>query len=221
MLTLIERGGVWVMIPLVGCSVVAVAFVVERLAFWVRLARHRDRAGVERLLGAAERGEPAQPAGGQDGTSDPVLRVLRCGLAHREHDLASALEMAASAELSRAERFLPVLDTIVTLSPLLGMLGTVVGIIQSFDMLSASATVEDPQAVTGGIAQALITTATGLSIAIATLIPFNVFRAKTDRLRHEMEEAATRLEILLTRCPAGHRRRPDGGTPVRDEVNWA
>ena len=87
-------------------------------------------------------------------------------------------------------------------------------------MLSVSATVEDPQAVTSGIAQALITTATGLVIAIATLIPYNVFRVRVDHLRAEMEEAGTRLEILLTRGP-GARRKREEGTPVRDEVNWA
>ncbi len=129
--------------------------------------------------------------------------------------------MAASAELARAERFLPVLDTIVTLSPLLGILRTVVGIIQSFDMLSASVAVEDPQAVTGGIAQALITTATGLSIAIATLIPYNIFRARAERLRREMEEAGTRLEIVFRKGPAAPRRKRDEGRPVGDEVDWA
>jgi biopolymer transport protein ExbB len=91
-------------------------------------------------------------------------------------------------------------------------------------MLSLSATVEDPQAVTGGIAQALITTATGLAIAIATLIPHNFFRARAHRLRHEMEEAATRLEIVIGKGgkgPGTGVRGPDEGKPVGDEVNWA
>ncbi len=221
MFTLIQRGGPWVMIPLMGCSMVAVAFVIERVVFWVRLARGRDTACVEAFLDSADKGDLGGAAEAAKDTRDPVLRVLHCGLVHRDYDPSSALEMAASAELARAERFLPVLDTIVTLSPLLGILGTVVGIIQSFDMLSASATVQDPQAVTGGIAQALITTATGLTIAIATLIPFNVFRARADRLRREMEEAATRLEIVLAKRPVGPRRRPQEDAPVHDEMNWA
>jgi biopolymer transport protein ExbB len=219
--TLIQRGGLWVMVPLLGCSVVALAFIAERIVFWVRLARARDRAGVEKFLELADRGDLGGAADSARGSADPVLRVLHCGLVHKDYDVSSALEMAASAELARAERFLPVLDTIVTLAPLLGILGTVVGIIQSFDMLSLSATVEDPQAVTGGIAQALITTATGLSIAIATLIPHNVFRARADRLRHHMEEAGTRLEIVFRKGPPGRPRRRDEGEPVRDEVNWA
>ncbi len=197
MWNLVERGGLWVMLPLLGCSVTVVAFVVERAVFWGRVARARSRGLVEEFLELADKREFDAAARAAHGSTDPVVRVLHCGLVHRNYDLTNALEMAASAELRRAERFLPVLDTIITLAPLLGILGTVVGIIKSFDLLSISATVEDPQAVTGGIAQALITTATGLTIAIAALIPHNYFRALSDRLRHEMEEAATRLEIVF------------------------
>lgn len=199
MLTLIERGGVWVMIPLIGCSMVALAFVIERSVFWGRLWGRRSRDLVERFLALADNDEFDEAARVAHGSADPVVRVLHCGLVHRNYDVTSALEMAAAAELRRAERFLAILDTIITLSPLLGILGTVIGIIQSFDVLSLSATVEDPQAVTAGIAQALITTATGLTIAIAALIPHNWFRALADGLRHEMEEAGTRLEIVFRR----------------------
>jgi biopolymer transport protein ExbB len=191
------------MIPLLACSAAAVAFVVERAVFWIRLSWARDREGVERFLELADRGELAGPAGLAHGSRDPVLRVLHCGLVHRNYDVSSALEMAGSAELARAERFLPVLDTIITLAPLLGILGTVVGIITSFDFLSMTATVEDPQAVTGGIAQALVTTATGLAIAIGSLIPHNYFRSLSDRLRREIEEAGTRLEIVLRKLGPG------------------
>ncbi|MHC4251144.1 MAG: MotA/TolQ/ExbB proton channel family protein, partial [Planctomycetota bacterium] len=201
---------------------------IERAIFWVRLSAGRSRALVERFLELADGNEFDEAARAAHGSADPVVRVLHCGLVHRNYDVTSALEMAATAELRRAERFLAILDTIITLAPLLGILGTVVGIIQSFDMLSLSATVEDPQAVTGGIAQAMITTATGLTIAIAALIPHNWFRALADGLRHEMEEAATRLEIVFRKRadaegkaaedPAGT---PDAGErppPLRGEV---
>lgn len=214
MLTLIERGGAWVMVPLVCTSVVALAFVIERAIFWVRLTAARSRDTVERFLGLADDGKLDEAASAAHGSADPVVRVLHCGLVHRNYDVSSALEMAATAELRRAERFLPVLDTVITLAPLLGILGTVVGIIRSFDMLSLTATVEDPQAVTGGIAQALITTATGLTIAIASLIPHNWFRALAARLRHEMEEAATRLEIVFRKRPS--RTGPAGPGPGED-----
>ncbi len=197
MLTLIERGGVWVMVPLLFCSVVALALAIERGVFWIRLSAGRSRDVVERFLELANGDEFDEAARIAHGSADPVVRVLHCGLVHRNYDLTSALEMAAAAELRRSERFLAILDTIITLAPLLGILGTVVGIIQSFDMMSLTATVEDPQAVTAGIAQAMITTGTGLTIAIAALIPHNWFRALADGLRHEMEEAGTRLEIVF------------------------
>jgi biopolymer transport protein ExbB len=196
---LIERGGVWVMVPLVMCSIVSLGFIIERVAFWVRYVRGRDRDLVEEFLRLVDEGNYDLAAKRAQGSADPVVGVLHCGLVHRNYDLVSALEMSASAEVARMERFIPLLDTIITLSPLLGILGTVVGIIDSFGLLSASATVQDPQAVTGGIAQALVTTATGLVIAIATLIAHNYFRARADRVKHYIEDAATRMEICLQR----------------------
>jgi biopolymer transport protein ExbB len=219
MLTLIERGGVWVMIPLLMCSVVALALAIERAIFWLRLSAGRSRGMVEKFLELANGEEFDEAARMAHGAADPVVRVLHCGLVHRNYDVTSALEMAAAAELRRSERFLSILDTIITLSPLLGILGTVVGIIQSFDMLSLSATVGDPQAVTGGIAQAMITTATGLTIAIAALIPHNWFRALSDGLRHEMEEAGTRLEIVFRKGAEGVDE--DSAPPPRGEVTSA
>ena len=222
MFTLIERGGVWVMVPLLVCSVAALGLAIERAIFWVRLRAHRSRGLVERFLELADNDEFDEAARAAHGSADPVVRVLHCGLVHRNYDVTSALEMSATAELRRAERFLAILDTIITLAPLLGILGTVVGIIQSFDMLSLSATVEDPQAVTGGIAQAMITTATGLTIAIAALIPHNWFRALADGLRHDMEEAATRLEIVFRKragqASAGDDAPADAPPSLRGEV---
>ena len=223
MWSLIERGGVWVMLPLVACSITSLGFVIERATYWIRYARARDRRLVEEFLALADAGDFAEAAKRAHGSEDVVVKLLHCGLVHRNYDLNSALEMAASSEVERMERFLPVLDTIITLSPLLGILGTVVGIIESFGLLSASATVQDPQAVTGGIAQALVTTATGLVIAIATLIPYNYFRARADRVRHHMEDAASRLEIVFQK----HKARGEGdasldeGKPVPEGTNVA
>jgi biopolymer transport protein ExbB len=220
MWTLVERGGLWVMIPLMGCSVLTVAFVLERALFWLRLRRSRDRERVEKFLELVDREEHDLAARLAQGSRDPVLEVLHSGLVHRNYDASSALEMAGAALVARAERFVAVLDTIVTLAPLLGILGTVVGIIQAFDFLSQAASVEDPQAVTGGIAKALITTATGLSIAILALIPHIWFRSRVERLRHEVEEAGTRLEILLRKrgCSgagaAGAAGAPSEGAPA-------
>ena len=129
------------------------------------------------------------------GAADYALRVLVCGLVHKEYSLSKAMEMAAMEEIKRMKRYLPVLDTVITASPLLGILGTVLGIIHSFDMLG-TAGIQDPQAVTSGIAQALITTAAGLVIAIFTLFPYNYFMTKVERAGTRIEKYATSLEIV-------------------------
>ena len=89
-----------------------------------------------------------------------------------------------------------ILDTVITLSPLLGILGTVSGIITSFDLLGAMG-IQDPKAVTGGIAQALITTAAGLTIAIITLIPYNIFVRRTEKLTASLEKTCTYFAITV------------------------
>jgi biopolymer transport protein ExbB len=129
------------------------------------------------------------------GVADYAVKVLVCGLVHRDYSLSKAMEMAAMDEVKRMRRYLPVLDTIITAAPLLGILGTVIGIIHSFDMLG-TAGIQDPQAVTSGIAQALITTAAGLVIAILTLFPYNYFMTKVEKAGARIEKYATSLEIV-------------------------
>jgi len=105
------------------------------------------------------------------------------------------LQLAAGIELERAGRFLTVMDTLVTLAPLLGLLGTVTGLMRAF--LSVGSAELSVTAVTGGIGEALIATACGLGIAIFSLIPFNFFTAKVGRLQFELETAASNVEVMV------------------------
>ena len=111
------------------------------------------------------------------------------------------MEAAARDELGRARRGLSVLDTIITLSPLLGLLGTVTGMISSFGIMSSSG-ISQPHAITGGVAEALIATAAGLGIAIVTLVPYNVFLARVERLTETLEREGTRLELAIEEARA-------------------
>ena len=194
MFDLFQKGGV-VMYPLLACSLVSLTVIFERSLFWIREKRRADNAVVDEVLELARLQEYQKIKARAEGAVDYIVRVLVCGLVHREFSLSKAMEMAAMDEIKRMKRYLPVLDTLITAAPLLGILGTVIGIIHSFDMLG-QAGIQDPQAVTSGIAQALITTAAGLMIAIFTLFPYNYFMSKVERAAVRIEKYATSLEIV-------------------------
>ncbi|MFP3869931.1 MAG: MotA/TolQ/ExbB proton channel family protein [Syntrophobacteria bacterium] len=213
MLVFIQKGGP-VMYPLLLCSLVALTFIIERSLFWIRQNRGRSQQVVNRILELAEKQCYGQIDTLQEGSKDYVARMLYCGILHRQFSLKDALAMAAGEELKRMQRHLVILDTIITLAPLLGILGTVLGIIQSFDLLG-SAGIEHPRAVTAGIAQALVTTAAGLAIAIFTLIPYNYFQSRVEEASRLLEKYGTSLEIVWNKQNYGLHRNPDGDPPGR------
>ncbi len=190
---MIHNGGP-VMWPLLACSVVVLTVIFERLLFWLGMARRRDRPLRDEVLILAEQGEWGDIEEKTVDSDDAVIRVLRVGILHKEYDMSKAMESEALHLLKKMSQFMTLLDTIITVAPLLGILGTVIGIIASFKMLGNSGTA-DPKLVTGGIAQALITTATGLSISIFTVFPYNYFKSRIEQAAHLMEKYATRLEV--------------------------
>jgi len=190
---IIVKGGI-VMAPLLACSVIALTVVIERLLFWWRVA---DRRSAEEVLTLVERGEVNKAVELARQSDSPLVRVLASGLAHRDPSVAKALEVAAQKEVPVLKQRLTILDTIITLAPLLGLLGTVTGMIGSFGIMSQVG-IGQPHAVTGGVAEALIATATGLLIAILTLVPYNYFTNRAEREMEEIEYYASRLELLLS-----------------------
>ena len=194
MINLFIKGGP-IMYPLLICSIIALTVIIERTIFWIGDDYRRDRALVNEVLFLAEQGNWETIRARIGNSKDFIVRILVAGILHREFSIAKAMETAASDELDRMRRHLPILDTIITVSPLLGIFGTVIGIILSFEMLG-SAGIEEPQAVTAGIAQALITTASGLGIAILSLFPFNYFNSRVEKAATTIEKYATSLEIV-------------------------
>lgn len=194
MIEIMERGGV-VMWPLLACSLVALTAIIERIIFWTRESMTRDQDLLERMIDLAQRGEFDQAAQEAKGACCAPTRMLRAGLEHRDHGLHEAMEVAASEEIARMKSAMPILDTIITMAPLLGILGTVTGIIQSFDLLG-QLQVEDPRGVADGIAEALITTAAGLIIALGALLPFNYFISRIQRETRRLEQVATQFEVV-------------------------
>src|SRR5437773_10025049 len=191
-----EAGGP-IMWPILITALVAVAVVGERTFWWWRESRKRDPAALERVFAALENGDFAEAARLSKDSSDPVIRMIWHGMNHFHSSLQGALQVAAGVELQKAGRFLTVMDTLVTLAPLLGLLGTVSGIFRTFLSLG-SATVEGATGqITGGIGEALIATMCGLAIAIISLIPFNYFTRKLAQLQFELESAATNVEVMV------------------------
>lgn len=189
-----QNGGP-VMWPLLGCSMITLTVVLERLLFWVGLERHRNRPLLDEVLDIARYGDWEAIKAKTTGCRDHVIRMLAVGIIHREFSLKKAMEAEAEETLKRMRKFMTVLDTMITVAPLLGIFGTVLGIITSFNLLGAGG-IEDPKTVTSGIAQALITTATGLGIAILAVFPYNYFNTRIESAAHVMEKYATNLEIV-------------------------
>ena len=202
MLDLFQKGGP-VMYLLLACSLAAVTVTIERILFWLRERRNYDRKLVDAILEQAERNDYNEAARLGSGSSDSIARVLVCGIVHRDFSLNNALEMAAAAEIKRMRRFMNVLDTMVTVTPLLGILGTVTGIIRSFEAMGVSGD-QNPIAVSGGIAEALVTTATGLLIAIPSVAFFNYFNSRIEDAVHDLETYSTSLEIVHEKNKAGN-----------------
>ncbi len=194
MIEIFIKGGP-VMYPLLLCSVISLSVIIERFFFWIGVDRARSRVLLDEVLELCRQGDWEAVRRKAAGSGNYVIRVLISGILHRDYSLSKAMESAAAEEVGRMGRFMGVLDTMITVAPLLGILGTVMGIIESFDMLGAQG-LDYPQSVTAGIAQALITTAAGLIIAIATVVPYNMFNARIERAARRIEKYATSFEIV-------------------------
>jgi len=190
-----EEGGL-IMWPILATSVVALGVIVERFIWWRGEAQKRDLLRLDQVFAALEKKDIGQASSLAGGSQDSVLRVLWYGLNHSHSSFQGALQVSAGIELKRAGRFIVVLDTIVTLAPLLGLLGTVTGLMSAFFKLGDTELSED--AITGGIAEALIATACGLAIAIVCLVFLNYFSSKLADFQFEIQTACSNAEVLLS-----------------------
>ena len=194
----IHRGGP-IMIPVMITALLAVVVVAERVAWWIGLQWRRDPARLECIFAALEEQRIDEAKTLAATSQDPVICMIHHGLHHHHSSLQGALQVSAGLELQKAGRFLTAMDTIVTLGPLLGLLGTVTGIMGAFGSIGATELAVEK--VTGGIGEALIATAAGLGIAIFTLIPLNFFHARLAKLQFDLEAAATNVEVLTSSHP--------------------
>lgn len=197
---LMHRGGP-VMWPLLAMSVVGVTLCLERLWFWIttnRPGRHDDLQRLARLLREGHNDKAMQlMARDRSIYGKLVTRLL-------DEPISDALVVdVVESQRPRLERFMPTLSTIITAAPMLGILGTVLGIISSFEVIGKAGSAGDPSLVSQGIAEALLTTAAGLIVALMVLIPYNLFRSQVDRTlgRIEMLVAAMQRPETKTITP--------------------
>jgi len=189
---LFQAGGP-LMWPLLLCSIISLTVILERFLFWVRHHPEKDAYNADRLLTSVAQDSSYKPDTERIGV---ICRVLAAGLSCEKNSLDKAMEIVAMRSISKMRRGMTILDTIITVAPMLGIMGTVLGIISSFEMLGAAG-VSDPRAVVSGIAEALVTTAAGLGISVLTVFPYNYFNSRIERTQDLIEMYASHLEITL------------------------
>lgn len=190
----IVKAGGWLMAPIIACSVIALGIVIERL-WTLKSNRVLPPNLVNRVWEWVKQGELDDARIQAVYDSSPLGRVLAAGLVNRHHSrevMRESIEDTGRHVAYELERFVGALGTIAAISPLLGLLGTVLGMITVFSVITTSG-VGNPGDLAGGISQALITTATGLSVAIPCMIFYRYFRGKVEKLIVGMEEQAIKL----------------------------
>ncbi|MBD2296043.1 MotA/TolQ/ExbB proton channel family protein [Anabaena sphaerica FACHB-251] len=199
---LFSAGGV-VMWPLLFFSVLAVALVIERLTFWIKISGRQDHV-VREVLKFYRQGNVVSALDHLHKNADlPIARIFLAALELEEptpEEFRLALESEAQGEIPLLKRFQNIFDTIIGLAPLLGLLGTVLGLISSFASLNIGDVGGSKTAdVTAGISEALVSTAAGLVVAIVTLFFANTFRGLYIRQIAWIQEYGGQLELLYRR----------------------
>jgi biopolymer transport protein ExbB len=197
MFWIMQKGGP-LMYPIFACSVLALGIFLERLLTFVRVRRGTDLLvrEVESLV-INKRIDEALIVCQRTGT--PLSRILIAALrlaGRPREEIKIAVDEVGSREAAPLERYLGLLGTIATISPLLGLLGTVLGMIEAFNVISVQG-VGTPATLGGGISQALITTAAGLSVAIPVILLHKYLSSRVDRVILEMETCSLHIVDLL------------------------
>jgi biopolymer transport protein ExbB len=204
MIEIFKDGGP-VMYPLLACSIITLTVIIERTFFWIKVSLNYHPDIIDQILELSQNADWEAIRKIAAGSKNYIVRTLVSGILHRDYSMVKAMESAASEEIRKMRNYMGILDTMITVAPLLGILGTVTGIISSFNVLGAG--IENPEAVTGGIAEALITTAAGLMIAIPAVFPYNYFTLKIEQAALSIEKYATSLEIVYEKLESNSKKK--------------
>src|SRR6056297_531593 len=187
-------------IPLLIASIVSLAVIIEKIIFFVK---HKDNSFrlIKKIEMLVEEGDILGGLNELKGEKGPNAKLISAALAHHSEDPArirEVLQAVGEDQIKKMEKHLPILDVIAMISPLLGLLGTVLGIISSFNILGTAAGAANPAQISSGIAAALISTAMGLVIAIPTAIFYSYFTNKVEEKSHEMNLSMIDIMDVIT-----------------------
>jgi len=199
-----------IMWPILVLLILALAVTLERVLWWFSLRRRVKQRVLNASFDAISAGEFEKAIQLTSHSNDPFLRTLNEGLRHANTSMLGAMQICASDELEGGERMQWVLGTLITLAPLMGLLGTITGIMRSFSFVGDEQLAASK--VSGGIAEALIATACGLTIAVVCLIALNYFSAKVAKFTFQLQTACTNTEILINTAKAKAKGSPDNET---------
>lgn len=189
--------GEWIMWPMILVSFLMMTVVVERILFIIRENSSREPEVVEKMLEAVERRDIEGALAIGRKSKDFIAKILVYSLTNRDYSLSNAFVRASGQELGRFSQGIATLDTCITAAPLLGLLGTVTGMMRTFGALGGGDVGAAAGAITGGVAEALIATAAGLAVAVLGLFPFNYLNARAEQAKQEVADVSHALEILL------------------------
>ena len=190
----IVKGGP-IMAPILVALFIALSVLLERSLWWLALRRRRDEAAQQGTWEALAIGDFPRAFELSRGSEDPFLATLHQGLIHAHGSFLGAMQIHSTRFIASAEKHLWILSTLITLAPLLGLMGTVLGIMHSFSFVGDAELAASK--VSGGIGEALIATAAGLGVAILCLLPYNYFRRKLQGLRDDLELSINHTELVV------------------------
>lgn len=188
------QGG-WVMWPILATFFLALCVILDRAIWWLRLKATLQPAKQEQAREAIGTGDFATAWSLTQNTADPYLQNLAEGITHARTSMLAAMQLHATHLIEKSEARMWVISTLITLAPLLGLFGTVVGIMGSFSFVGDEQLAAAK--VSGGIGEALIATACGIGIAILCLLPYNFFRKRVSVLRGSLERWINHTELLV------------------------